>query len=230
MNTVVNKYVLFQSLFFSNVAHWFLRQRPRLFVGWCFDVSRERGPADPRNMLQICTYNPLTASPRQGCRLEEILFTLQTNHVIFLTRTKRPRACCSSVTHSVLAGYRLFEWSYGMGRGTNRHAGLIVAVKLDICETWQIREVASPQASVQGRGGAIRVKTSKLHLLLIGLCPPPLGDWATDKLYEWADKMVHAAPSRCCVVVGGDLNAHVGYMQHPEREALNLERDHRGMW
>ena len=37
-----------------------------------------------------------------------------------------------------------------MGRGTNRHAGLIVAVKLDICETWQIREVASPQAGVQG--------------------------------------------------------------------------------
>ena len=97
-----------------------------------------------------------------------------------------------------------------MGRGTNRHAGLIVAVKLYICETWQIREVASPQAGVQGRRGAIRVKTSKLDLLLIGLYPPPLGDWATDKLCEWADKMVHAAPSRCCVVAGGDLNAQVG--------------------
>ena len=54
--------------------------------------------------------------------------------------------------------------------------------------------------------------------------PPALGDWATDKLYDWADKMVHAAPSRCCVVVG-DLNAHVGYVRHPEREALNLERE-----
>ena len=53
-------------------------------VGWCSDVSRERGPAEPRNMLPICTYNPLTASRRQGCRLEEILFTLQTNHVVFL--------------------------------------------------------------------------------------------------------------------------------------------------
>ena len=116
--------------------------------------SRERGPAEPRRMLQICTYNPLTASTRQGCRLEEILFTLQTNHVIFLTGTKRPRAHCSPVTHSVLAGYRLFEWGYGMGRGTNRYAGLIVAVKLDMCETWQIREVASPQVGVQGRGGA----------------------------------------------------------------------------
>ena len=32
--------------------------------------------------------------------------------------------------------------------------------------------------------------------------------------------------------VGSDLNAHVGYMRHPEREALNLERerDHGGMW
>ena len=101
----------------------------------------------------------------------------------------------------------------------------VVAVKLDICETWQIREVASPQAGVQGRRKAIRVKTSKLDLLLIGLYPPPLGDWATDELYEWADKLVHAAPSRCYVVVGGDLNAHVGYMRHPEREALNLERE-----
>ena len=54
--------------------------------------------------------------------------------------------------------------------------------------------------------------------------PPALGDWATDKLYDWADKMVHAAPSRCCVVVG-DLNAHIGYVRHPEREALNLERE-----
>ena len=145
-------------------------------------------------MLRICTYNPLTASTRQGCRLEEILFTLQTNHVIFLTATKRPRAHCSPVTHSVLAGYRLFEWSYGMGRGTNRHADLIVAVKLDSCETWQILEVASPQAGVQDRGGAMRVKTSKLDFLLIGLYPPPLGDWATDKLYDWADRMVHTAP------------------------------------
>ena len=101
-----------------------------------------------------------------------------------------------------------------MGRGTNRYAGVIVAVKLDICETWQIREVASPQAGVQGRRGAIRDKTSNLDLLLIGLYPPPLGDWATDKLHDWADKMVHAGPSRCCVVVGGGLNAHVGYIRN----------------
>ena len=95
-------------------------------------------------------------------RLEEILLTFhQTNHVIFLTGTKRPRAHCSPVTHSVLAGYRLFEWGYGMGRWTNRHAGLIVAVKIDLCEIWQIREVASPDASVQGRGGAIRIKTAE---------------------------------------------------------------------
>ena len=79
-------------------------------------------------------------------------------------------------------------------------------------KTWQIREVVSPHAGVQERGGAMRVKTSKLDLLLIRLRPPPLGGWATDKLYDWADKMVHAAPSRCCVVVGGDLNVHVGYM------------------
>ena len=88
--------------------------------------------------------------------------------------------------------------------------------KLDICVAY--REGEEP----------LRVKTSKLDLLLIGLYPPPLGDWATDKLYEWADKMVHAAPSRCCVVVGGDLNAHVGYMRHPERDALNLERETMG--
>ena len=177
-----------RSLFFSNVAHWFLRQRPRSFVGWCSDVSRERGPAEPCNMLQICTYDQLTASTRQGCRLKEILLTLQTNHVIFLTGTKRPRAHCSPVTHSVLAGYRLFEWDYGMGRGTHRHAGLIVAFKLDICETWQIREVASPQFGVQGMGGAMRIKTSKFDLLLIGLYPPPLGGWATDKLYDWGGR------------------------------------------
>ena len=108
-----------------------------------------------------------------------------------------------------------------MGRGTNRHAGLIVAVKLDVCEIWQIREVASPDASVQGRGGAIRIKTAKFDLLLIGLYPPPLGDWAIDRIYDWAEKMVHAAPSRCCVVVGGDL----WYVRHPEREALDLERE-----
>ena len=99
-------------------------------------------------MLQICTYNPLAASARQGCRLEEVLLTLLASHVIFLTGTKRPRTHCSPVTHSVLAGYRLFEWGYGMGRGTNRHAGLIVAVKIDLYEICQIREVASPDASV----------------------------------------------------------------------------------
>ena len=86
------------------------------------------------------------------------------------------------------------------------------------------REVASPQAGVQERGGAIRLKMSKFDLSVIGLYPPPLG-WATDKLFDWADKMVHAAPSRCCVVVGGDQHAHVRYVRHPERDALNLERE-----
>ena len=127
---------------------------------------------------------------------------------------------------SQCAGWiQTFQVGLRDGTRDNRHAGLIVAVKLYTCETWQIREVASPQAGVQGRGGETRIKTSKLGLLLIGLYPPPLGDWATDKLYDWADKMVHAAPSRRCVVVGGDLNARVGYMRHPEREALNLERE-----
>ena len=182
-------------------------------------------------MQQISTCNPLTAITRQGCRLEEILFTLQTNHMIFLTGTKRPRAHCSPVTHSVLAGYRLFEWSYGMGRGTNRHAGLIVAVKLDICEAWQIREVASPQAGVQGRGGAIRVENVEVG---------PLADWALSfhhsetgrqtSYMSGQTKMVHAAPSRCWVVAASDLNAHVGCMQHPEREALNLERERERPW
>ena len=93
---IVLKLLVFHRFFsfsFSGAVgfHWFLRRRPHSFVGWCFGVSRERGPAEPRNMLQICTYNPLTASTRQGCRLEEILFALQTNHVIFLTGTKRPR-------------------------------------------------------------------------------------------------------------------------------------------
>ena len=174
--------------------------------------------------LSLCPKPLLLKCCALGFEAEEILFTLQISHVIFLTGTKRPRAHSSPVTDSVLAGYRLFEWGCGMGRGTNRHAGLIVAVKLDTSETWQIREVASPQAGVEGREwGAKRVNTSKLDLLLIGLYPPPLGDWATDKLYDRADKMVQAAPSRCCVVVGGDLNAHVGYRRHPEREALNLE-------
>ena len=159
------------SLSCSNLFLQVLRQRPQVI-----------GADVPRSMLQICTYNPLPASARQGCRLEEILLTLQTNHVIFLIGTKRPRTHCSPVTLSVLAGYRLFEWGYGMGRGTNRHAGLFVAVKIDLCKIWQIREVASPDASVQGRGGAIRIKTAKFDLLLMGLYSPPMGDWATDRI------------------------------------------------
>ena len=74
----------------SSASFVHLRQRPETSVGWCSDFSRERGPAEPRITLQICTYNPLTASTRQGYRLEEILFNLQTNDVIFLTGTKRP--------------------------------------------------------------------------------------------------------------------------------------------
>ena len=76
-----------------------------------------------------------------------------------------------------------------MGRGTNRHAGLIVAVKLDLCEIWQIREVASPDASVQGRGGAIRIISAKFDFLLRGLYPLSIGDWAADRMYDWADQM-----------------------------------------
>ena len=113
----------------------------------------------------------------------------------------------------MLAGYRLFEWGYGMGRGDKSTCrSHFVAVKMDICETWQIREVASPQAGVQGRGGAIRVKNVEVG---------PLVDWAlSSTTWRLGDS----------VVVGGDLNAHVGYMRHTEREALNLERDHGGMW
>ena len=100
-----------------------------------------------------------------------------------------------------------------MGRGTNRHAGLIVAVKWDICETWQIREVASPQAGVQGRGGAIRIKTSKLAAGRQTSCTIALTKWYTPHRLDaawWSE---------------GDLNAHVGYVRHPERDALNLVRE-----
>ena len=58
------------------------------------------------------------------------------------------------------------------GTGDESTPGLIVAVKIDLCEILKIREVASPDACVQGRGGAIRIKTAKFDLLLMGLYLP----------------------------------------------------------
>ena len=161
---------------------------------------------------------------RRTC-LEEILLTLQANHVIFLTGAKRPRTHCSPVNTVCLLDTDCLSGAMGRDGGRIDTRGSLLPSSSTFAEIWQIREVASPDASVQGRGGAIRIKSAKFDLLLMGLYPPPLGDWATDRIYDWADKMVHAAPSRCCVVVGGDLNAHVGYVRHPEREALDLERE-----
>ena len=46
-------------------------------VRCCFVAETRGGPANvPRSMFQICSYNPLTASTRQGYRLEEILAAL----------------------------------------------------------------------------------------------------------------------------------------------------------
>ena len=47
------------------------------------------------------------------------------------------------------------------------------------------------------------------------------GGWATDRLFDRADKMVPAAPYRCCVVVGAGRSCRIC----AEREALDLERE-----
>ena len=103
----------------------------------------------------------------------EILLTLQTNDVIFLTGTKRPRTQCSPLTHSVLAGYRLFEWGQRDGTGGRIDTrGSLLPSRLTFAKSGKSAKWASPDASVQG---AIRIKKGEARSFADGALPSTNG-------------------------------------------------------
>ena len=165
--------------------------------------------------LRLCVYNPLSAGDKCPGRREQIFREMKAAHVVVLTGAKlRLGKNGSPDAGQGMDGFRLFNWGYGNGRATNRHAGLTIGLSTSMFRASGVKQIISPPAMLQGRGGGLRIKTKKLDMLVIGIYPPPAvgphAKWASSKVFEWAGKELGRAPERCATVLGGDLNAHVG--------------------
>ena len=117
----------------------------------------------------------------------------------------------------------IFHWGYGYGAFTNRSAGVAIYCRKRRFSLNNVVEITSPPGKLQGRAGALRLRSSVFDLKLLGGYFPPMPTATTvkpvwhrtiDALAEWIDDSI-AAAARTTVLVCVDLNDGFGMLSTP---------------
>ena len=111
------------------------------------------------------------------------------------------------------------SWGSACGSHTNKSAEIDLLLNKKVFNSKSIINVFSPPASVQGRGGALRLQGSDYDVLYLGLYVPPFAGPAIARgafmkglkiLLGWADNTIKSVPSRCMPIVAMGSNLKVG--------------------
>ena len=165
--------------------------------------------------LRGVLYNCLSAA--RPARLEQII--QETNADALLVTGLRWRTTLSRSYETLYFG-RFLAVIFGYGPKasySNRSAG--VAVVLGPRLRGYIQTILSPSWSLQGRCGAVRVKSAGFDLLFAVGYVNPVTESGRKRLMqiksarltcEWVASTCRAAPSRCTPLAGGDWNTGFG--------------------
>ena len=134
--------------------------------------------------------------------------------MIALTGTRLPWndlevSVVSNSTHHV------YSWGYSSGKLTNSHTGFQICLDKKTFGQQQVVRIYSPPQDLQGRGGALRIKTAHVDFCFIVCYFHPCSPSAytrkvNEALWEWIDGVVSVLPARCVPCLLGDFNAKVG--------------------
>ena len=169
--------------------------------------------------FRVVTWNPMSLV--RGGRQELIAEELKNiDGVIMMgTKIRQPNTMHSQVIKKTIEGALVLDWGYSDGANlSNRSCGTRLQLRGDRYKASNVIGLWSPPKSLQGRGGAARVRSKMLDFVLMGLYFPPRPHTAKEKpMYEkivqnlvrWAtDTLVYirSKTQRTMITVGMDLN------------------------
>ena len=145
----------------------------------------------------MLSWNPLTA--RSSLRLHEITRICKQYDIIILNGTHIRQDNTPIRTQRILT-HTFLHWGYSKGQMTNKSAGVSIGVR----NKWYpyIYHISSPDDSIGGRAGGIRIKNGLLDCFFGGFyLPPHTGhnrpNVIAKAVLRWIDKTSSALPYRC---------------------------------
>eukprot|EP00929_Paragymnodinium_shiwhaense_P037319 TRINITY_DN19901_c0_g1_i1.p1 TRINITY_DN19901_c0_g1~~TRINITY_DN19901_c0_g1_i1.p1 ORF type:complete len:346 (+),score=36.52 TRINITY_DN19901_c0_g1_i1:115-1152(+) len=191
--------------------------------------------------MRCAVYNPLAAT--ESGRIEDILQQCSSVHLLCMPGNKFRKHQLDGDPFVLRSRKKFwcFDWGYDATKQhSNRSCGVSLCIAKRAFSDKAFHTVFSPPEALAGRGGAVRIRTAKHDILVMGLYVPPETESdkaeAADKLYEWASQVVSQMPSRCLPLILLDANGRVGWRKQdhqwvPEEEHMvgeyNRERRNR---
>lgn len=151
-------------------------------------------------------------------RSRDIAAALHNHHGIMLQGT-RQRCRDTPVTMSKVGSHHVFDWGYGKSPFVTRAAGVQLRVHTKLAKIGEVVAVHSPPDVLQGRGGAIRLRTPVADMLLVTLYVAPRYNATAEEmtytkgtkaLFAWLAETLALMPARTSIFLGMDLNDALG--------------------
>ena len=183
----------------------------------CDPLSRESAGRSEKNhpALKIVLYNPMCG---WGDRLTEIA-TEAAADILALPGTQWRMSgdqCCTTFR---LQGTRhqAWQWGWRLTKTTNRSCGVSLVLGPRLRK--HVVAVFSPPRALQGRAGALRIRTATTDILAVVLYVPckVAGDKqdlqrreAVQEILKWVNQLLRKTPARTIPVILGDMNTRFG--------------------
>jgi hypothetical protein len=190
-------------------------------TGMAFAGSVRTSARSTPGVLRSAVYNPLSLT-RVG-RLEHIIRELDVDLLFLVGTGIRQRGSESYSKWKTDVDGNIFQvvsWGWKPAEGSNKSAGVMIVYggALQGARITQ-DDVFSPDPLIQGRAGALRLKTRNPErdlLPTIGYPPPPIGVQrgkqvhAANATAKWIHETVNSSPSRTFPMIGIDINLRTG--------------------
>ena len=172
--------------------------------------------------MRVVVYNPLSLV--QPFRLHEISSRL--SHIDIVCPGTRLRSKLEQEQTVIrMKNHDVYSWGYGRGPNTNRSTG-VTFLKKGLFRDKHVVNIQSPPREMQGRAGAMRLKSGRYDILIVGAYLPPFAGntkdfprhkQTVDKVMSWCQGQIQQAPYRCTPIVCLDLNDKLGYIKRKVR-------------
>ena len=164
---------------------------------WCYMDQYHKLQSRHTHVLKIVSYNPMAANYE---RLLSIMQELQATHIIGLAGTARKWVHeFGPCKKSSINNFTTYEWGWTCSHpGLNKACGTMLCINNSVLPAHCLNAVYSPPPNLQGRGGAVRYKTTHFDILamVLYLAPNTHSKFhnCNRKLLSWALTMRKKCP------------------------------------
>ena len=187
--------------------------------------NHDAAPCMP--IVKIVGYNPLSCNTLE--RMHEISSEFAKHDIIMLAGTQK-MGNSQEITLQQTKCHTCYHWGYSTAKFTNKSAGCTIMLKKTRFKPQHNHKLYNMPKCLQGRGGAIRMKTGRHDLIVIVIYYPPRprikSEWPqytkTCKLInEWLDELLSSTPARSTPFIYFDLNDHFSNESGNQRNVGN---------